>query len=88
MALPTIIFDEIDTGVSGEIADRIGFMMRDMAKNLQVFSITHLPQVASKGHHHYFVYKNNLSKTTHTQIKKLSDTERISEIAKMLSGKK
>jgi len=87
-ALPTIIFDEIDTGVSGEVANKVGIIMERLAGNLQVITITHLPQIASKGQSHYFVYKNNETATTYTQIKQLNEEERILEIAKMLSGDK
>lgn len=84
--LPTIIFDEIGTGISGEIADKMGKMLRQMAKNIQLINITHLPQVAAKGDHHFFVYKQDTEADTITNIKKLNKTERIQEIAKMLSG--
>jgi len=87
-ALPTIIFDEIDTGVSGEVANKVGVIMERLAGNLQVITITHLPQIASKGESHYFVYKNNETETTYTQIKQLNEQERVVEIAKMLSGDK
>lgn len=87
-ALPTIIFDEIDTGVSGEVANKVGQVMERLANNLQVITITHLPQIAGKGNSHYFVYKDNSTATTYTRIKKLSDDERVMEIAKMLSGDK
>ncbi len=86
MALPTIIFDEIDTGVSGEIADKIGSIMKEMSQNLQVISITHLPQVASNAYFHYKVYKKENEFKTLTEIKKLDKNERISELATMLSG--
>ena len=84
--LPTIIFDEIDTGVSGEIADKMGGIMLKMSENMQVLNITHLPQVAAKGKTHYLVYKNEDKEGTTTGIKKLSGDERLNEIAKMLSG--
>lgn len=84
--LPTIIFDEIDTGVSGEIADKMGSIMQQIAKNIQVISITHLPQIAVKGKHHYKVYKTDSSTDTQTGIQKLDYDLRITEIAKMLSG--
>jgi DNA repair protein RecN (Recombination protein N) len=87
-ALPTIIFDEIDTGVSGEVANKVGQIMERLAKNLQVITITHLPQIASKGQSHYFVYKDDEGATTYTRIKHLDDKERVLEIAKMLSGDK
>lgn len=85
--LPTIIFDEIDTGVSGEVADKMGSIIKDVSKNIQVVNITHLPQIASKGDHHFYVYKDNNDQTTSTKIKLLTEEERITEIAKMLSGK-
>ncbi len=84
--LPTIIFDEIDSGVSGDIADKVGNLIKDMAAGMQVINITHLPQVASKGDHHFLVYKSSIDKTTKTFIKKLNPAERLNEIAKMLSG--
>jgi len=84
--LPTIIFDEIDTGTSGEIADKMGSIIKRMSENMQVINITHLPQIASKGDFHYLVYKKDNHETTNTYIKLLSKDERINEIAKMLSG--
>ena len=87
-ALPTIIFDEIDTGISGEVANKVGQIMERLAGNLQVITITHLPQIASKGQSHYFVYKDNESTTTYTRIRQLDNQERVVEIAKMLSGDK
>ncbi|NOW98129.1 DNA repair protein RecN [Mucilaginibacter sp. SG564] len=87
-ALPTIIFDEIDTGVSGEVANKVGQIMEHLADNLQVITITHLPQIASKGQNHYFVYKDDSAATTYTRIKQLDQPERVLEIAKMLSGDK
>ena len=87
-ALPTIIFDEIDTGVSGEVANRVGLIMQQLADNLQVITITHLPQIASKGKAHYYVYKDDSATTTYTRIKQLNTDERVTEIAKMLSGDK
>jgi len=84
--LPTIIFDEIDTGVSGEVADQMGVIMAEMAKNMQVVSITHLPQITVKGNHHYKVFKTDNEHTTVSQIKKLTHEERVVEVAKMLSG--
>ncbi|NLO70917.1 MAG: DNA repair protein RecN [Porphyromonadaceae bacterium] len=85
--LPTIIFDEIDTGVSGDIAGRMGEIMKLMSSNSQVIAITHLPQIAAKGKEHFQVYKDNSGKETITFIKKLTPNERIKEIAQMLSGK-
>lgn len=87
-ALPTIIFDEIDTGVSGEVAHKVGQIMEQLAQHMQVISITHLPQIASKGKSHYFVYKDNQADVTFTRIRRLTNDERITEIAKMLSGDK
>jgi DNA repair protein RecN (Recombination protein N) len=87
-ALPTIIFDEIDTGVSGEVANKVGQIMQKLADNLQVITITHLPQIASKGQSHYFVYKDDEGAATNTRIKQLNQQERVLEIAKMLSGDK
>jgi len=86
MELPSIIFDEVDTGVSGDVADRMGRMMRQISRNIQVIAITHLPQVASKGDSHYKVFKEDTDKTTVTRIRELSRDERISELAVMLSG--
>lgn len=87
VALPTVIFDEIDTGVSGDIAHKMGELMSLMAKQMQVITITHLPQIAAKGAVQYRVSKNDEGGTTHTIVDKLSDTERVDEIARMLSGK-
>jgi DNA repair protein RecN (Recombination protein N) len=85
--LPTIIFDEIDTGVSGEIANKIGEIMRDMSKSMQVFAITHLPQIAAKGANHFIVFKTVSGENTVSELKLLNNDERIIEIAEMLSGK-
>ena len=85
-SLPTIVFDEIDTGVSGEIAVKMGQILEQMSKTVQVLNITHLPQIAAKGNNHYKVYKFDQNDQTYTSIKKLSDQERIEEIAQMLSG--
>ncbi len=84
-ALPTIIFDEIDTGVSGDVADKIGNILFAMGKTMQVITITHLPQMASKGGNHLFVYKSDSKDKTTSSIKALNKEERIAEIAKMLS---
>ena len=86
--LPTIIFDEIDTGVSGSVADKMGSMICDMGQYMQVFAITHLPQVAAKGCAHYLVAKDIDPETSKaaTTIKKLSHEERVLEVARMLSG--
>jgi DNA repair protein RecN (Recombination protein N) len=85
--LPTIIFDEIDTGVSGEVSNKIAAIMQEMSKHMQVISITHLPQVAAKGDNHYKVYKEEIKSVTTTNLRLLSADERIVEIAEMLSGK-
>ena len=85
-SMPTIIFDEIDTGVSGEIADRMTQMMRKMGATMQVVSITHLPQMAAGGNVHYYVYKTEEEKETNSQIRRLSASERVTEIAHMISG--
>ncbi|MBK8414211.1 MAG: DNA repair protein RecN [Bacteroidetes bacterium] len=84
--LPTIIFDEIDTGISGEVAHKVGNILVDMARERQVIAITHLPQMAVKGEEHFFVYKITGKELTTTAIKKLTKAERVEEIAKMLSG--
>ncbi len=84
-ALPTIIFDEIDTGVSGDVADKIGNILKVMGKRMQVITITHLPQMASKGETHLFVFKSDSTDKTTSNIKLLSKDERVAEIAKMLS---
>ena len=86
--IPTLIFDEIDTGVSGEVAAKIGGIMRQMGNALQLISITHLPQVASQAKHHYFIYKDNEGERTQSHIRVLQREERITEIAKMLSNDK
>ncbi|MCF0177382.1 MAG: DNA repair protein RecN, partial [Bacteroidales bacterium] len=85
-AMPSIIFDEIDTGVSGSIADKIGGTIVKMGEQMQVFAITHLPQVASKGDAHFLVYKEFADNQASTHIKQLSHEERVKEIARMLSG--
>jgi DNA repair protein RecN (Recombination protein N) len=84
--LPTLIFDEIDTGVSGEIANRMGEIMKEMSQNMQIFAITHLPQIASKGTAHFKVSKSTIGEDTQSELKLLSDEERVIEIAQMLSG--
>ena len=85
--MPTLIFDEIDTGVSGSVADKMGSMICEMGRDMQVFAITHLPQVAAKGNAHYLVAKaiQDNGRTSST-ISKLSEQERVMEIARMLSG--
>ena len=85
-ALPTIIFDEIDSGVSGDIAERMGIILKDISADMQVINITHLPQIAAKGDHHFLVYKQDTANETTTRLKRLTKTERIEELAKMLSG--
>jgi len=85
--LPTIIFDEIDTGVSGEVSNRIASVMSSMSKNMQVMAITHLPQIAAKGNYHFKVFKNEINNRTTTNIKLLTEDERVDELAEMLSGK-
>lgn len=84
--LPTLIFDEIDTGVSGEIAIRMGEIMKQMSANMQVFAITHLPQIAAKGDSHFKVAKTTVGEVTNSELKLLTDDERVLEIAQMLSG--
>jgi len=84
--LPTLIFDEIDSGVSGEIANRMGEIMKDMSQKMQIFAITHLPQIASKGTAHFKVSKSTVGEDTQSELKLLSDEERVIEIAQMLSG--
>lgn len=82
LALPTIIFDEIDTGVSGSVANAVGEVIAELSASMQVIDITHLPQVASKGNRHYLVYKSEST----TNMRQLTDEERVAEIANMLSG--
>ncbi|MCQ2315978.1 MAG: DNA repair protein RecN [Bacteroidales bacterium] len=86
--IPTLVFDEIDTGVSGEVASRLGDIMKLMGERLQLVSITHLPQVASKAKRHFFVFKDNSGDKTHSNIRQLAMDERVAEIAKMLSNDK
>ncbi|SIT94740.1 DNA repair protein RecN [Pontibacter indicus] len=85
-ALPTIVFDEIDTGISGEVAVKVGKMMQQMAQKHQIIAISHLPQIAAQGNSHYFVYKHDTEDRTISRIKKLSDKERVDEIAHMIAG--
>jgi DNA repair protein RecN (Recombination protein N) len=87
-AMPTIIFDEIDTGISGEIAIKVGRMMKQMAKGHQVIAISHLPQIAAQGSRHYFVYKDVSSGRASSKIRELSEEERVKEIAQMIGGEK
>jgi DNA repair protein RecN (Recombination protein N) len=84
--LPTLIFDEIDTGVSGEIANRMGEIMKEMSTQMQIFAITHLPQIAAKGNEHFKVFKSTVGEDTQSELKLLTDEERVIEIAQMLSG--
>tara|TARA_Y100000746_G_scaffold185852_1_gene164509 strand:- start:1918 stop:3570 length:1653 start_codon:yes stop_codon:yes gene_type:complete len=84
--LPSIIFDEIDTGVSGEISKKMGTIMKELGSRIQTFSITHLPQIAAMGESHFLIYKNDIDGYTKTMISRLNDSERIVEIAKMLEG--
>ena len=84
--LPTLMFDEIDTGVSGEISNKMGDIMSDMSSQMQIFVITHLPQIASKGDSHFKVFKQENEFTTSTNLIKLNHQDRIVEIAKMLEG--
>lgn len=86
MSLPTIIFDEIDSGVSGEVADKVGQILAGMGKYMQVINITHLPQVAARGKMHYHIYKDETGNSTITRIKLLSASERVTEVARLLSG--
>ena len=85
--MPTIIFDEIDSGVSGDVAFKMGEMLKKLSDNLQLIIITHLPQIAAKGNHHYFVYKNIIDTKTTSDIRELTENERINEIAEMIGGK-
>ncbi|MCB9033825.1 MAG: DNA repair protein RecN [Chitinophagales bacterium] len=85
-ALPTMIFDEIDTGISGEVANRVGKLLQEIGKKHQIIAITHLPQVAAKAHQHFFIYKNHDKSITYTNIKVLDNETRIHELAVMLSG--
>lgn len=84
--LPTIIFDEIDTGISGEVAVKVGNLLRDMSRSLQVLAITHLPQIAGKGSSHFYVYKDDAEEKTVSRMKKLTEQERVKEIAVMIGG--
>ena len=86
MQLPTIMFDEIDTGVSGEISNKMATIMQQMSKTMQVFTITHLPQIAAKGDTHFKVFKEDINNVTQTQLKQLNPNDRIVEIAQMLGG--
>ena len=87
-SVPTIIFDEIDSGVSGKVANQIGIMMHSMSDSNQILAITHIPQVASRGDKHIKIFKEVVESVTHTNLKELTNEEREIEIASMLSGKK
>jgi DNA repair protein RecN (Recombination protein N) len=86
VALPTLVFDEVDTGVSGEIANKLGILMQELAKRHQVIAISHLPQIAARGAQHFFVYKDEDKEITASKIRELKEDERILEIAKMIGG--
>jgi DNA repair protein RecN (Recombination protein N) len=86
--MPTLILDEIDTGVSGEIAIQMGAMLAQMSQGHQIIAITHLPQIAAAGKNHWFVYKNHGGEKTISALKKLEGEERVEEIAKMIGGQK
>lgn len=86
-SLPTILFDEIDTGVSGEVSNKMAAIMKTMSENMQVISITHLPQIAAKGNHHFKVFKEDIATKTITNVKQLNANERVIELAEMLGGK-
>lgn len=85
-SLPTILFDEIDTGVSGASAEKIAHLLRALGSDIQVIAITHLPQIAAAAHHHYLVFKDDIQGRFQTQLKKLSDDEHLHEVARLLSG--
>jgi len=87
LKLPTIIFDEIDTGVSGDVSQKMAEIMQQMSTNMQVITITHIPQIAAKGKHHYKVYKQDVANNVATKLTELTDNERVMEIAEMLGGK-
>lgn len=86
--MPVLIFDEIDSGISGEAARQVGILMREMGQKHQVISITHQPQIAAKADHHFFVYKKDGQQGIRTQIRKLDDEERVEAIARMMAGEK
>jgi DNA repair protein RecN (Recombination protein N) len=85
-SLPTVLFDEIDTGVSGEVAQKIGILLKKMGTQFQLMAISHLPQVAAKADFHFIVEKSSDGKRTETRVRNLNDTERIDEIARLMSG--
>ena len=84
--MPTLIFDEIDTGISGETAAKTGAILRSMSEHHQLFSITHLPQIAARGNAHIFVYKETGKSQTRTRLRQLTEEERVREVARLLSG--
>ena len=86
LSLPTMIFDEIDSGVSGDVALKMGTILKTLANEHQIITITHTPQIAVQAERHYFVYKNHEGEKTTTSVKLLSKTERVTEVATMLSG--
>ena len=86
ITLPTLVFDEIDAGVSGDVAQKMGSILTGLSQKHQVITITHSPQIAAKAHSHYWVYKTDTDHRTVTSMRKLNDEDRIIEIAKMLSG--
>ena len=86
--LPTILFDEIDTGVSGDVAYKLGKLLESMSKNVQLIAITHLPQVAAKANYHFKVTKKNSSNRVNTKVTCLSSEERVEEVARLMSGEK
>jgi DNA repair protein RecN (Recombination protein N) len=88
VAMPTLIFDEIDSGISGEAARQVGILMKELGESHQVISITHQPQIAARADTHFYVFKKELNKKIHTQIKKLDPQERVEAIAKMMGGEK
>jgi DNA repair protein RecN (Recombination protein N) len=88
VAMPTLIFDEIDSGISGEAARQVGILMKELGEQHQVISITHQPQIAARADTHFYVYKKELNNRIHTQIRKLEPQERVEAIAKMMGGEK
>jgi DNA repair protein RecN (Recombination protein N) len=87
-SLPTLVLDEVDSGISGEIAVQMGKMMKTMSERHQLITISHLPQIAAKADTHYFVYKDNSADKTTSQIRKLEEKDRVAEVAKMIGGAK
>ena len=87
-AMPTLVLDEIDTGISGEVAIKLGNLMKSMSKKHQLITISHLPQIAAKGDSHYFVYKDHSAAKTMSNIRELKAQDRVQEIAKMIGGEK